>query len=222
MSTEFDQYLSPTKFIDSAAPELKAFAESKTAGLSSPREKAVALYYAVRDGIHYDPYSFDGTMDSLIASKVIAKGRGFCVPKAIALAAVCRAAGVPARLGFADVRNHLTTEKLRARMGGRDEFIYHGYTVMYLDGAWVKATPTFNLTLCEKFRVKPLEWDGKSDALYHAFDLEGRKHMEYVRYHGEFADLPFEKMMNAWKDYYGSGITGGYSGGDFAAEAKPL
>lgn len=215
--------LEPTRFIDSSTPALRDFAVRHTARLSTDREKAVALYYTIRDGISYDPYSFDGSIECMVASRVIEKGRGFCVPKAIALAAVLRASGIPARLGFADVRNHLTTDKLKSRMGGRDDFVFHGYTVVQLDGQWIKVTPTFNLSLCEKFHVKPLDWNGTADALFHPFDAGGRRHMEYIRYHGEFDDLPLERMMNAWRDAYGSGVVAGnFTGGDFAAEAKPI
>ena len=70
---------------------------------------------------------------------------------------------VPSKVGFADVRNHLCTPRLRALMGS-DVFIYHGITELFLDGKWVKATPTFNIGLCERFGVIPLDFDGHADA----------------------------------------------------------
>ena len=48
------------------------------------------------------------------ASYVLEAGRAYCVPKAVLLAAVQRAAGVPTRLGFADVRSHVQSDTLRA------------------------------------------------------------------------------------------------------------
>ncbi len=218
-----DSSLTPTRFIDSTEPGLVGFVQKRTAGLRTDREKAVALYYAVRDGVKYDPYSFNGSADTLTASKVIEAGKAFCVPKAIALAAACRAAGIPARLGFADVRNHLTTDKLKARMKGQTDFVFHGYTEIFLDGRWIKVTPTFNVELCEKFGVKPLDWDGTADALFHPFDSTGRKHMEYIRYHGTFDDLPLEQMFAAWKAAYGPDVlTLQERDGDFQAEAAPI
>src|SRR5574341_322846 len=64
--------------------------------------------------------------------------------------AVARVVGIPARVGYADVRNHLSTPKLRELVGG-DLFVWHGYAELHLEGRWVKATPAFNLTLCERF-----------------------------------------------------------------------
>ena len=111
------------------------------------------------------------------ASQVIEQGYGWCVPKAALLAAAARAAGIPARVGYADVRNHLSTQRMRETMQ-TDVFIWHGYAELWLQGAWIKSTPAFNVELCERFGLLPLEWDGRSDSLYHPFDGEGRRHME--------------------------------------------
>jgi transglutaminase-like putative cysteine protease len=123
------------------------------------------------------------------------------VSKAILLAACCRVAKIPARLGFADVRNHLTTARMRSIMK-TDVFYWHGYTSIFLDGQWVKATPAFNIELCEKFRLRPLEFNGITDSIYHPFDLEGNMHMEYLRYRGEFADVPLNEMMDTFRREY--------------------
>jgi transglutaminase-like putative cysteine protease len=164
-------------------------------------EKARRLYYAVRDGIRYDPYAIDLSVSALRASTTLARGRGWCVPKAVLLAAGCRAVGIPARLGFADVRNHLSTARMRAQMQ-TDVFFWHGYTALYLNGAWIKATPAFNIELCEKFALKPLEFDGASDAIYHPFDLNGNRHMEYLAYRGEFRDVPIDQIRETFQSAY--------------------
>jgi len=83
-----------------------------------------------------------------------------------------------------------------------DVFFWHGYTSIYLNGAWVKATPAFNIGLCEKFHFRPLDFDGKSDSIYHPFDLEGKKHMEYLAYRGEFADVPIDQIMETFHREY--------------------
>jgi hypothetical protein len=75
-----------------------------------------------------------------------------------------------------------------------DLFVWHGYTSIHLDGRWVKATPAFNVELCDKFKLRPLEFDGREDSIYHPFDLAGNRHMEYVRERGEFADVPIADM----------------------------
>ena len=159
--TDLAPYLQPTACVDSAAPAVLAFTARVTEGVVTDRERAVRLFYAVRDEIRYDPYGVVLTEEELRATAVLARGAGFCVAKAIVLAAGARAVGIPARLGFADVRNHLTTERLREQMK-TDVFAFHGFTELHLDGRWVKATPTFNQSLCDRFGVKPLGKDRKS------------------------------------------------------------
>lgn len=184
--------LAPTPALDFREPRVAAFARA-AAGEGTARERAVRLYYAVRDGIRYDPYAFRLAPGYLAASHTLAAGAGWCVPKAILLAASCRAQGIPARLGFADVRNHLATRRLLELMG-TDLFLWHGYVSLLLDGRWVKATPAFNVEMCRRFEVLPLEFDGTADSLLHPYDARSRRHMEYVRDRGLFDDLPLEAM----------------------------
>jgi transglutaminase-like putative cysteine protease len=187
-----DATLRPTDLIDSDHPAVVAFATRHGRG-SDDRGRAVTLYYAVRDGFRYDPYRIDLSADGMKASTVLANGYGWCVPKATLLAAACRAIGIPARVGFADVRNHLSTSRMREVMQ-TDVFYWHGYSELLLDGAWRKATPAFNLELCERFDLQPLEFDGRADSLYHAFDRQGHRHMEYVAQRGGFDDVPLAQM----------------------------
>ncbi len=200
MDSALAPYLAPGPTVESTHPAVVDFARTH-ARKADPVEKAVALYYAVRDGIRYDPYSAVLTMDGLRASRVLAAGRGWCVPKAVLLAAACRAQGVPARLGFADVRNHLSTARLRAQMQS-EVFYWHGYTSIHLEGRWVKATPAFNVELCTKFGLLPLEFDGRSDSLYHPFDRSGKRHMEYLHARGEYVEVPLEAMQATFREKY--------------------
>ena len=124
-------------------PEVQVFLKNVNIGANS-RENVVRLYYAVRDSIRYDPYTIELSVEGLRASTTIAAGRGWCVSKAILLSALCRAVGIPARLGFADVRNHLSTERMRKLMQS-DVFVWHGYSSILLDQKWINDTPTFNL-----------------------------------------------------------------------------
>ena len=87
-----------------------------------------------------------------------------------------------------------------------DIFYNHGYNDVLLDGRWLKVTPTFNLSLCEKFKVKPLDWDGQSDAVLHPFDMEGRRHMEYINDRGSFDDLPFDFLIETFITRYSGSI----------------
>jgi transglutaminase-like putative cysteine protease len=192
--------LAATPLIDSDHPAVLAFARQHAQG-SDERERAVALYYAVRDGFRYDPYRADLSPAGMKASTVLAQGVGWCVPKATLLAAACRAAGIPARLGFADVRNHLSTERMRRNME-TEVFYWHGYTEIWVEGAWRKATPAFNLGLCQKFGLLPLEFDGRADSIYHPFDAAGNRHMEYVAQRGAFDDLPLAQIVADFQQHY--------------------
>lgn len=213
-------YLAATPYIDSDSPLVRALAD-EFSHIQDAKQRAIAIYYAVRDRFLYDPYSIEMSPKGMSASRVIERGRGFCVSKAILLAAVARAAGIPSRLGFADVQNHLATPRLRELMG-TDVFFYHGYTELLIEGRWVKATPAFNIELCEKFRVLPLEFDGETDSIFHPFDADNRRHMEYVADRGQFADLPYLDWRQAMLTYYPTMMRddgAAVPGGDFAAEA---
>jgi transglutaminase-like putative cysteine protease len=192
--------LSPTALIDSDHPAVVEFAARHAQG-DDDCARAISLYYAVRDGFRYDPYRVDLTPQGMKASTVLATGYGWCVTKATLLAAACRAAGIPAQLGFADVRNHLSTERMRQVMG-TDVFYWHGYTEVLLDGTWRKATPAFNLELCERFGLLPLEFDGHSDSIYHPFDRHGHRHMEYVAQRGSHDDVPLRQMVSDFAVLY--------------------
>jgi transglutaminase-like putative cysteine protease len=195
-----NEYLRPARFVDSDHPAVTAFTQENLSG-KNDREKAVSLYYAVRDQIRYNPFQNFTLDDTYRGSVCIERGSGWCVPKAALLAACARAAGIPARLGYADVKNHLTTPELTAKMG-TDLFVFHGYTELLLNGKWVKATPAFNLSLCTKFRVKPLEFDGVEDSIFHPFDEDNRRHMEYVHERGSYADVPVAEIKHAFSRTY--------------------
>jgi transglutaminase-like putative cysteine protease len=195
-----NEYLQPGRFVDSAHPAVIDFARQHAQG-AGERERAVALYYAVRDTIRYNPFQNFMADDAYRASACLERSLGWCVSKAALLAGAARAMGIPARVGFADVKNHLTTPELTAKMG-TDLFVYHGYSELHLDGKWIKATPAFNLSLCKRFRVKPLEFDGREDSIFHPFDEDDRRHMEYVRWRGEYADVPAEEIKRVFRETY--------------------
>jgi transglutaminase-like putative cysteine protease len=195
------EYLKPTPTIDCDHPAVIEYAQSSTNDSISPRDRAVRLFYAVRDGIRYDAYSGRLTVEGLQASNTLKLGYGFCIPKAILLTACCRAVGLPAKVGFADVRNHLATERM-LQYTKKGIFLWHGYTSICIDGKWIKATPAFDIGLCQRFRIKPLEFDGYTDALFHPYDIDGKLHMEYLRYRGEFADVPLDQIKETYLKEY--------------------
>lgn len=211
-------YTDPAEYIDSDHPAVEAFARAIVPAGADARGTASTLYTAVRDGIRYNPYVSMRNAESFRASSVLAAGNGYCVGKAALYAAACRVHGIPARVGFADVRNHLTTEKLRQSMG-TDMFTWHGFTEVFVDGAWRKATPTFNDSLCARLGVKPLDFDGHTDALLHSFDGEGRTYMQYVNDHGTYHDVPAKFLMREMAREYANMQGEDFSDRDMEREA---
>ena len=205
------EYLQSTRFLDSDSDAVRRFAQQATDAETSDIGRAVKLFYAVRDGVRYDPFAISLEPETYVASHVLAAKSAYCIPKAILLAAAARALGVPCAIGLSDVVNHLTTEKLKARMGGKTYFMHHGYAVLYLEGRWVKAAPAFNIELCTRFGVLPTEFDGRSDAIFQPYDAHERRHMEYVKDHGVWTDFPLDKVAADFRAFYPQS---GYGGDD--------
>jgi len=205
MEEDFLPYLTPTEIIDSDHRSIQDHATAVVKGSKEPIEVAVRLYLAVRDGIRYDPYSPFYLPEHYRASSVLKRGRSFCIPKASLLCALGRASGIPSRVGFATVRNHLATKQLIDFLGN-NLFAYHGFVELYLEGKWVKATPAFNSELCKRHNVPPLEFNGREDSLFQPYNLENRKFMEYVEFHGIYADIPVGTIVEAWERAYGKDL----------------
>jgi transglutaminase-like putative cysteine protease len=195
-------YLKPTQIIDSDHPAIQEYAIRTVGSSFDPIDRAVKLFRAVRDDIRYDPYSPFYLPEHYQASRVFQRGRSFCVPKASLLCALGRVCGIPSRVGFATVRNHLATQQLLDFMGS-DLFVYHGFVEFYLEGKWVKATPAFNRELCWRHGVDPLEFNGREDALFQAFNLRNEKFMEYLEDTGTYADIPVSAIVEGWEKAYG-------------------
>jgi transglutaminase-like putative cysteine protease len=222
VSENRDEYLLPGFYIDSDHPDVIRFSERVVGSLANlgrrgaqagedageVRENAVALYYAVRDEFRYEPYRIDLNPEAMKASALLTRGYGFCIAKAVLLSAAARVQKIPARLGFADVKNHLTTERLRKSMG-TDVFVYHGYAELLIDGSWVKATPAFNKALCERFGVPALDFDGVHDSVFQPFDPDGNQYMEYLHDRGRHADLPLDDLRSAFEAAYPRLMSGG-------------
>jgi len=213
-------WLAATDFLDYHHPAIQDFVATEVGAGDAAKDQAISLYYAVRDGVRYDPYSASMQREAMRASTTLVNRVGYCVPKALLYAACLRAIGIPARPGFADVRNHLSTEKL-TRLMGTDIFAWHGYVSLWLDGRWVKATPAFNLDMCERFGVRPLDFDGVNDSQMHPYNSTNQRHMEYVRQRGEFDDLPYDELVADMYRMYPQlvAISEKKAGGDFDHEA---
>lgn len=213
------EYLKPGRFIESQDPVIIAFARDLAGQAASDTEKALKLFYAVRDDVLYDPYMPLDDPKSYSAKAALESGRGWCVPKSALLTAAARAVGIKARPGYADVRNHLTTPKMAEKMRS-DVFKWHSYTELFLNGKWVKATPAFNKSMCDKFGLKPLEFDGEHDSLFHEYDKAGNRHMEYIRERGTFQDVPIDLIQETFNVRQQGGRKG--IEGDFQKEVAEM
>jgi transglutaminase-like putative cysteine protease len=211
-------FLQPAFFIDSDSRNIREFARAAISGVEDEVDRVVALYRAVRESIIYDPYVDLSSPASYRASDILAYGRGYCVGKASLLAAVARAAGVPARVGYADVRNHMTSPRLYELIQ-TDVFRWHSYTDLHVEGRWVKATPAFNAALCDRLGLRVLEFDGRNDSLFQQFDRAGRRHMEYLHHRGTYMDVPFEDIVSDFREHYPALLARAGLTGDFQTEA---
>mgnify|MGYP003766813827 CR=1 FL=1 len=199
-------YMEPTEYFDFDVDSVRQFAFAAARDAPTAKDKAIKLFYAVRDSIRYDPYTISMDPSLYKASSVLTAKSGFCLPKANLLIACARATGIPAGIGLADVKNHLCTDRLRRTMGGAEIFLHHGFAVLHIDGQWIKAAPAFNIELCDRFDVLPTEFDGESHALFQQFDARGRRHMDYVADHGVWSDFPFERVERDFKEFYPASV----------------
>jgi transglutaminase-like putative cysteine protease len=211
-------FLEAAFFIDSDSHNVREFARAAISGVEDEVDRVVALYRAVRESVIYDPYVDLSSPASYRASEILACGRGYCVGKASLLAAVARAAGVPARVGYADVRNHMTSPRLYELIR-TDVFRWHSYTDLHVEGRWVKATPAFNAALCDRLGLRVLEFDGRNDSLFQQFDCAGRRHMEYLYHRGTYMDVPFEDIVSDFREHYPALLARAGLTGDFQTEA---
>ncbi|MCX5814762.1 MAG: transglutaminase family protein [Proteobacteria bacterium] len=194
-------YLRPTKAIDSSNEAIIEKAVQLTSRCGSDSEKAMSLFNFVRDSIHYSVYMISTRFEDFMASTILTRGMGYCVQKAVLLAALGRAACIPSRLIFARIKNHKAPQELIAQTG-LDVFPSHGYTQFLLGERWVSVTPAFDRDLCEKSGVPVVEFDGIHDAPLAPQDLAGNPYIEYIEKYEPRADLPFEwlrgKLLPIW------------------------
>lgn len=189
-----EEYLKPTSIVNSDNPTIKNKAQEVTKGQKEVIEKARSLFYFVRDNIKYNPYLPRHLPKHFRASNTLARGEGFCIQKAALLIALSRAVGIPARFHFVILRNHLLPEKI-AELLVSNVIPDHGFVEFHLDGKWVGATPTFDLEVCQKYWIIPVEFDGKNDAKFHSHTQDGKLHIEYILDRGTYADVPIEEIQ---------------------------
>jgi transglutaminase-like putative cysteine protease len=184
-----ERYLKPTTMIDCDAEVIKEKAREVVKPHEGTVENAARLFYFVRDGIKYNPFLPRYLPDHFRASSTLARREGFCIQKAVLLVSLARTVGIPARLGFAIIKNHLLPAKI-VEMLEVQVLPDHGYAELYIGDKWVKATPSFDLETCRKNRIIPVEFDGERDAKLNAYNQDGQLHIEYLLDRGSYEDVP--------------------------------
>ena len=196
---KMDNYLKSNSTIDSDSEIIQEKARSLTEEKSSLAEKAVSIFYFTRDKIRYNPYA---SLYPLEASSILEMGYGFCVQKAVLLAALARASGIPARLGFVNIRNHRLDHQWQ-KIFQTDIVVFHGFTEMNIGGRWLKATSAFDLRMCSKNGFVPVDFDGKKHAMLHSHDKNGKPHIDYLKQLGSYDDVPVDNIISAVTEKYG-------------------
>jgi transglutaminase-like putative cysteine protease len=190
---EADRYLKATDIINCDHVMIQEKAHQVTMGQEDAVEKAKCLFHFVRDEIKYNPFLPRYLPEHFRAINTLARKEGFCIQKAVLLVALSRAVGIPARLGFAVIRNYLLPEKV-AEMLKTNVLPDHGYTELYIHGRWVKVTPALDIETCKKNRILPVEFDGQNDAKFHSHTQEGKLHIEYLLDRGPYEDVPLDEI----------------------------
>lgn len=167
----------------------------------STKDRAIQLYNYVRETWKYSANYINCRPKLFKASAIAERTNAHCIDKSILLASLLRAFQIPARLQFAKVKNHIATEHLEEKFG-TNELTPHGMVNLYLNGRWLKVSPAFNSSLCERYNVAPLEFDGENDSIFHEFDRAGNLFMEYLEDYGSFDDLPYEFIVQNLIEHY--------------------
>ncbi|WP_321307611.1 transglutaminase family protein [Marinifilum fragile] len=194
-------YLSPSYYFDFESDVIQKLISAFKDDRISDKEKAIGMYLKVRDNWRYDPYTISLAKESFRASFIAQKSTGNCVEKSILLIACLRALGLPARLHLGKVKNHIAVERLTEKYRS-NELTPHGMLNVYLNHKWLKLSPAFNKSLCEKFKVAPLDFDGENNSFLQQFNSEGSLFMEYTADYGHFEDVPLDFMKRNIKEHY--------------------
>jgi transglutaminase-like putative cysteine protease len=200
---DFKEYLEPTYFFDFDHKPVYNKAIELTKELKTEKEKAIALFYWVRDEIKYNMSTYIPSVKANFrASVTLRRKNGFCVSKSILLSSFARAIGIPARIHLCDLINHKVSQKVIDFMG-TNVMYYHGYSEFYLNNKWIKLTPSFDKKTAIKGNFLPMvEFNGENDAVFPSYDNEGNRFGEYLEDRGVYAELPLDEIEQLFKEKY--------------------
>ncbi len=194
-------YLTPTYFFDFENEDIQHLIKEFQSDSLSQKEKAIQVYLKIRDGWRYNAYQINFNKEAFRASEISQRSEGHCLDKAVLLTTCLRGLGIPARVHLAKVKNHIAVDKLIEKFG-TNELTPHGMVGVFLNEKWVKSSPAFNASLCEKCNVVPLDFDGENDSIFQEYNRGGNEFMEYIEDYGHFEDLPLDFILQNMKDHY--------------------
>ena len=183
---DFGQYLAPTPYLDCDHPDVVGKARELTRDCATHEAKLARIYTFVRD-LPYDILASFGYLAQgrRRASDVLQAGTAFCMGKASSFVALCRASGIPARVGFQQLHcpdKPFMSEQVRALWGDR-LLPWHSLGEAYLNGRWLKLDATIPRAVAQaKGRPYAREFDGEHDI----YSVEG----PVVKELGSYADYP--------------------------------
>jgi transglutaminase-like putative cysteine protease len=199
--SELAGYIEPTEFIDSESGVVKDIVNKIYLRSRSRIEFIIKLFYYVRDEVRYELFIDYFNRGSYKASNTLSRRYGYCVQKAIALAALYRASFIPARVCFADIINHNLPSQIY-ELFKTNQFVYHGYVEAYINGRWVKLTPAFDKEASSKMNIDPLEFDGYNDVVLPKYNRDGKIQFTYVKYRGCYREFPYEDLVREFLRVY--------------------
>ncbi|MBX3396049.1 MAG: transglutaminase domain-containing protein [Phycisphaerae bacterium] len=169
-------FLAPSHVCDAADSRIRRLAKRASRGASTPAEIAAALREKVTE------YITNKNMDVgfATASDVARNRSGDCTEHAVLLAAMCRAAGLPARgvSGIIEVPSGYIHDKKGSAFG------YHMWTQVYIGGKWIDIDAAMRQTDCEPNRVAltimPLGDEGLANAVASLMPVLGRIEIEVM------------------------------------------
>lgn len=168
--TTLEEFLRPTRSCDFTKAIVTNKAREITETTKDAQEKALKIFYWVRDQIKFGISNID-----VRASTTLKKGYGECGNKTTLHMALLRAVGIPSRM-------HSVLAKRDVLQGLIPNFVYkkmvplvsHFWCECYLDGTWISCEsmldkPLYeNLLKTEKIRkdqIPTIDWDGKTDLI---------------------------------------------------------
>ena len=168
-SLNIDEFLCPTQMCDSNNPFIITKALNLTEGATTNKEKAMRIFYFVRDKIKYQINPYFST-----ASRTLNYRHGFCVSKSNLQIALLRALNIPARYHVVNLQSSCLNPFFpNWIVKNFPEIIdHHSICECFLNNTWVACDSTFDKDLIDGAKIKgilsqdvfsEIDWDGEGN-----------------------------------------------------------